>query len=953
MALSLFLAGCGSDNSGGGELLTGSPAPGGTDTTGLSANVPPPDLAGLEHAFLSGRLVLPPESQVRPEDLLVYSTYGEQKASSDGSFRVPLSSRAPQAFAALDQTGEVRLLGIGNLQSTVFGQTASEPGELSARTTALSLAFLAPEFATLDRTDTGEIFEFLASLKEFKQLEVAIAQTFESNQLFTESPQVSAALEALLGAAGQALESRGRIAPDLRQSGVELVHRIDKNGSRRYLVRNYRHRWLDLWLDDQHIATMPGIDGLTLWKLVTFSGNDPQEEDVTAQVLERKENVTLAAWGPGAASSTEGYLAHAASATTGTVLKNLVGPAISIVSGSDIFVDNNSVKTFLQSFGKAVEISTLFIQASSIQDGLRESYAFILECMKDDAVEDILEDLAGETARHIFERGQRFFKVIDLVAQSSIVLNTVNDLALSDQKVSWTIIPYDLRLDFDVQPSKVDANTFLTPAAEVWITDQEGVLFDDLNEGVQVTLSIESGPAGASITGGSALTGLGGIAVFPNLTLDKPGEYTLKATAKVPGFDTSLESVSRSFTVVGEPKAADDSFQGFKNEPIETDESDGIFTNDTLNGGSLTSYDSQSTRGGTVSVLPNGSFTYTPPTDFVGTDTFTYTLSGGGGQSVATVQLSLSDTVPPLPQDDQYHTPVDVDLQVNAEKSLFLNDELRDGYLSDFQSTTIEGGTVSLSGADGTFVYSPPAGFSGQDSFTYRLRNQYGESDPSTVRISVGSAPEISFVRWELVMSEITGNNYLGDGQYAGGSYMYMVTSGSFGIWPVFNLGDNSADIAQVEFFRNGSLLGHYSPEDLAILVDHVGGAGIRSPFPLIYPIQALVDDTIAADSLDPDRFDYLIFTHANHRGSEHTHVRDIPWFPGTLEENIPNFIYIVSVAERNVTYKMKVHRTDGSTWEETLPNLYTDNGASAQLLWSEVYRNLYTGFANGGTTLE
>ncbi|HUT45670.1 MAG TPA: Ig-like domain-containing protein, partial [Sedimentisphaerales bacterium] len=54
--------------------------------------------------------------------------------------------------------------------------------------------------------------------------------------------------------------------------------------------------------------------------------------------------------------------------------------------------------------------------------------------------------------------------------------------------------------------------------------------------------------------------------------------------------------------------------------------------------------------------------------------------------------------------------------------------------------TTTMGGTVTLN-ADGSFSYTPPADFSGPDSFSYFVTDGYGNSEPVQVTINVGSMP--------------------------------------------------------------------------------------------------------------------------------------------------------------------------------------------------------------------
>src|SRR5260370_19837499 len=55
--------------------------------------------------------------------------------------------------------------------------------------------------------------------------------------------------------------------------------------------------------------------------------------------------------------------------------------------------------------------------------------------------------------------------------------------------------------------------------------------------------------------------------------------------------------------------------------------------------------DVASTQGGTVTVNADGSFTYNPPANFTGADTFTYTLQNVTGTSVGTVTINVSDRI--------------------------------------------------------------------------------------------------------------------------------------------------------------------------------------------------------------------------------------------------------------------------------------------------------------------
>ncbi len=139
---------------------------------------------------------------------------------------------------------------------------------------------------------------------------------------------------------------------------------------------------------------------------------------------------------------------------------------------------------------------------------------------------------------------------------------------------------------------------------------------------------------------------------------------------------------------------------------------------------------------GVLVLNPNGSFTYTPNTGFVGTDSFTYyacdptmpLLCG----NPATVSITVTRVVP-VTVADSYSTPQGITLTGNVlandlgtnPRAILINRPTR--------------GTLVLN-PDGSFSYQPSAGFVGADSFTYYACNTGAPlvcGDPATVSISV------------------------------------------------------------------------------------------------------------------------------------------------------------------------------------------------------------------------
>jgi hypothetical protein len=146
-----------------------------------------------------------------------------------------------------------------------------------------------------------------------------------------------------------------------------------------------------------------------------------------------------------------------------------------------------------------------------------------------------------------------------------------------------------------------------------------------------------------------------------------------------------------------------------------------------------------SAAGGTVTVKGDDTITYTPPADYVGLDSFNYTLTDSGGMSdgaVVSVDVAgVNDA--PVAQDDSYMTPRDTTLNVAAPGVLGNDtDAENDALTAVWVSGPSNASSFSLNG-DGSFSYTPNAGFTGDDSFTYKPNDGTADGNVATVTIKV------------------------------------------------------------------------------------------------------------------------------------------------------------------------------------------------------------------------
>jgi VCBS repeat-containing protein len=145
---------------------------------------------------------------------------------------------------------------------------------------------------------------------------------------------------------------------------------------------------------------------------------------------------------------------------------------------------------------------------------------------------------------------------------------------------------------------------------------------------------------------------------------------------------------------------------------------------------------------GSLTLSSDGSFTYTPAASFSGVDSFTFLASDGIADSnLATVSIVVSPVnQAPVATNDTYSTAVNTPLSVSAP-GVLANDRDFDGdRITAVLVSQPADGTLTFN-ADGSFTYTPAAGFAGTDSFTYQASDGQLLSNVATVTINLGQPP--------------------------------------------------------------------------------------------------------------------------------------------------------------------------------------------------------------------
>ncbi len=177
---------------------------------------------------------------------------------------------------------------------------------------------------------------------------------------------------------------------------------------------------------------------------------------------------------------------------------------------------------------------------------------------------------------------------------------------------------------------------------------------------------------------------------------------------------TCTATANVNVSVVDPVQLQDDNPQVFENKATTIN----VLANDVdLSGGTLTiTAVTQGANGSVTISSDHQTVVYTPNSGYLGSDTFTYTVSDGTWTATANVNVSVVNPV--QPQDDNPQVFENKATTINV----LANDvDLSSGTLTITAVTQGANGSVTISSDHQTVVYTPNSGYLGSDTFTYTV----------------------------------------------------------------------------------------------------------------------------------------------------------------------------------------------------------------------------------------
>lgn len=288
----------------------------------------------------------------------------------------------------------------------------------------------------------------------------------------------------------------------------------------------------------------------------------------------------------------------------------------------------------------------------------------------------------------------------------------------------------------------------------------------------------------------SQVTGLDGSFNFTGVG---PGSFTIghllpigwTDTGAIGGTISMTSGLAATATLLANnpaPVTGTDSYSTAADTPLRVSVP-GVLTNDSDSfGDDFALALEQGPAHGNLVLNADGSFTYIPAAGYGGQDGFAYRLTDTAGNVTignVTITVDLHANHAPEAGNDSYSTAVGTALSVAAPGVLSNDSDAEGDSLSVTLETGAAHGVLGLN-ADGSFTYTPSAGYAGADSFIYRVTDTAGNSALGTVSLTVradATKPVANPDKAEIALSDPSGlvaGNLLANDSAGSGNALYL-----------------------------------------------------------------------------------------------------------------------------------------------------------------------------------
>lgn len=281
-------------------------------------------------------------------------------------------------------------------------------------------------------------------------------------------------------------------------------------------------------------------------------------------------------------------------------------------------------------------------------------------------------------------------------------------------------------------------DAYTTPEDVELVVAAPGVLENDVDRSALTAELVD-----APVNGTLSLNADGSFTYLPDENWFGTDSFTYRA---FDGTDYSeMAVVTITVTSVNDAPVADDDSYTTDEDTVLTVAAPGVLVNDSdVDGDELSVTLKTNVTNGVLVLNGDGSFTYTPNENWSGTDSFVYTLvsypsvTAEGWTDEATVTITVNAVNDaPVAVDDAYSTDFETPLTIAAPGLLANDSDIENSALIAVLVTGPANGLVIMD-ENGSFTYTPEAGFSGTDSFTYMANDGELDSNVATVTITVG-----------------------------------------------------------------------------------------------------------------------------------------------------------------------------------------------------------------------